>query len=496
MANLKHVVTDLHQVYLTEMEAKIKPQLDKSSGSSGESDEGEKKSDGGGDDNVKKAARQLAYDTRYKARREGIPLERAFTQSLQNSNASAPVKDAAKAMLFSGPKEEFEVDEATAMAKRGHDETAIRNKIAANTRGGAAADRATALADKPTYGDRVKQAARQRLAQKQRSDHRKTTSSNPGLHGYGHKSNDPAVKAKQAARGAQRGSATLTPAERQKLNMGDEIAQMGDDLQELRKGDKEQVRVTPKKGYGKPYVRMADQKKKHELRSNPQIQSVTPSDYGDPYEGDKNKKKVAKKGNNLDPVGQEDSDVNNNGRNNDSSDKYIMKKRKAIGNAMAKRGKKQNIKSHFSDWKGELGLQEETMVEVAGEEKQKKITEKSVKNTIIVNPELQEAVARLGGEVLDVNELTQEQVEEILMDQITENLATLETLGIDIQEISSHLALTASQKADELRRRAAVAGDRETAAKKAAQASRIYKGVGPRRARERVQDAKKDLARR
>ena len=216
MANLKHVVTDLHQVYLTEMEAKIKPQLDKSSGSSGESDEGEKKSDGGGDDNVKKAARQLAYDTRYKARREGIPLERAFTQSLQNSNASAPVKDAAKAMLFSGPKEEFEVDEATAMAKRGHDETAIRNKIAANTRGGAAADRATALADKPTYGDRVKQAARQRLAQKQRGDHRKTTSSNPGLHGYGHKSNDPAVKAKQAARGAQRGA--LTPNEKKELN--------------------------------------------------------------------------------------------------------------------------------------------------------------------------------------------------------------------------------------------------------------------------------------
>jgi len=496
MANLKHVVTDLHQVYLAEMDAKIKPQLDKSSGSSGGSDEGEKKSGGGGEDNIKKAARQLAYDTRYKARREGIPLERAFAQSVGNSNASAPVKDAAKAMLFSGPKEEVEFDEATAMAKRGHDETAIRNKIAANTRGGAAADRATALADKPTYGDSVKKAARERLARTQRGDHRNTTSSNPGLHGYGHKSNDPAVKAKQAARGAQRGSATLTPAERQKLNMGDEVAQMGDDLQELRKGNKEQVRVTPKKGYGKSYVRMADQKKKHELRSNPQIQSVTPSDYGDPYEGDQKKKKVAKKGNNLDPVGQEDADVNNNGKKNDSSDKYIMKKRKAIGNAMAKRGNKQNIKSHFSNWKAELGLQEETMVEVAGEDKNKKLTEKSVKNTIVINPELKEAAARLGGEVLDVNELTQEQVEEILMDQITENLATLETLGIDIQEISSHLALTASQKADELRRRAAIAGDRETAAKKAAQASRIYKGVGPRKARERVQDAKKDLARR
>ena len=54
-----------------------------------------------------------------------------------------------------------------------------------------------------------------------------------------------------------------------------------------------------------------------------------------------------------------------------------------------------------------------------------------------------------------------------------------------ITEISAQLALTASQKADEVRRKAALAGDRETAAKKAAQASRIYKGVGPRRAKER-----------
>ena len=54
-----------------------------------------------------------------------------------------------------------------------------------------------------------------------------------------------------------------------------------------------------------------------------------------------------------------------------------------------------------------------------------------------------------------------------------------------ITEISAQLALTASQKADEVRRKAALAGDRETAAKKAAQASRIYKGVGLRRAKER-----------
>jgi len=66
---------------------------------------------------------------------------------------------------------------------------------------------------------------------------------------------------------------------------------------------------------------------------------------------------------------------------------------------------------------------------------------------------------------------------------------SFEPEGEEIDEVSSHLALTASQKADEMRRKAAVAGDTETAAKKAAQASRLYRGVGPRKARERAQAA-------
>ena len=108
------------------------------------------------------------------------------------------------------------VDEATAMAKRGYDEAPIRQKIAKSTGGGKAADRASALEKKSTFGDAKKEKQRQNLARAQRGDFRKTTSSSPGLHGYGHKSDDPAVKAKQAARGAQRSA--LTPAEKKQLN--------------------------------------------------------------------------------------------------------------------------------------------------------------------------------------------------------------------------------------------------------------------------------------
>ena len=107
------------------------------------------------------------------------------------------------------------LDEATRMAKRGHDETEIRNKIARNTKGGDAADRANALADKETFGYGNSQ-ARNNYARKQMGDFRKTTSSSPGLHGYAHKSDDPEVKAKQAARGAQRSA--LTPREKKQLN--------------------------------------------------------------------------------------------------------------------------------------------------------------------------------------------------------------------------------------------------------------------------------------
>ena len=109
-----------------------------------------------------------------------------------------------------------EVDEATAMAKRGYDEAPIRQKIAKSTGGGEAADRASALEKKSTFGDAKKEKQRQNLARKQRGDFRSTTSSSPGLHVGQHKSDDPKVKEKQAARGAQRGA--LTPAEKKQFN--------------------------------------------------------------------------------------------------------------------------------------------------------------------------------------------------------------------------------------------------------------------------------------
>ena len=125
--------------------------------------------------------------------------------------------DAHKDMVATARKK---FDESTAMSRGGYDEAPIRQKIAKSTGGGASADRATALADKPTFGQKGKGApdpkARENLARTQRGDFRKTASSNPGLHGYAHKATNPADKAKQDARGAQRGA--LTPNEKKQLN--------------------------------------------------------------------------------------------------------------------------------------------------------------------------------------------------------------------------------------------------------------------------------------
>jgi len=99
---------------------------------------------------------------------------------------------------------------------------------------------------------------------------------------------------------------------------------------------KYKVRVTDKNG--RSYVRFADRAKITELRQNPNIESVEMTEHGEPYEGERKKgeKTAQAKRGGLDPVGKEDKDVNNDGKVN-KTDKYLMKRRKAIGKAIRTR---------------------------------------------------------------------------------------------------------------------------------------------------------------
>jgi hypothetical protein len=117
---------------------------------------------------------------------------------------------------------------------------------------------------------------------------------------------------------------------------------------------KYKIRVTDK-NTKKSYVRMATREKINQLRANPNIESVEMTEYGEPYEGEKKRGEQTARvaaGKGLDPVGKEDGDVDNDG-DKDKSDKYLMKRRGAIGNAIATRkeefiheaGKEENSKT-------------------------------------------------------------------------------------------------------------------------------------------------------
>jgi hypothetical protein len=101
----------------------------------------------------------------------------------------------------------------------------------------------------------------------------------------------------------------------------------------------------------------------------------------------------------LDPVGQEDADIDNDG-DADKTDKYLHNRRKAIGKAI----KKKNVKEGFSDWRQDLS-------EVIGDVKKNnksediKVTEKQITNKIKINPSLGEAVEELGGTLLEMVEI-------------------------------------------------------------------------------------------
>ena len=150
----------------------------------------------------------------------------------------------------------------------------------------------------------------------------------------------------------------------------------------------------------------------------------------------------------LDPVGQEDDDIDNDGKENTKSDKYLGKRRKAIAKAMknrmkeeveqideiidpkgaarmdaAKEKKKVDVFAYdrklqaqgklkgkklpppptnegFSNWRNEL-----TEVAPMKDEEEKEIKEKKVNNKVTINPKLgEEVVSELGGTLIEMVE--------------------------------------------------------------------------------------------
>ena len=133
------------------------------------------------------------------------------------------------------------------------------------------------------------------------------------------------------------------------------------------------IRVKDKKT-GREYYRKADRAKISELRSNPNISSVeiTGRRAEDTYDKTGQKTAKVKAGKGLDPVGKEDSDINNDGKV-DKTDSYLKNRRKTIGKAIAK---EEYVDEAFPRVKGTLNPWEDPKT---GKSKIKVVKDKNVK---------------------------------------------------------------------------------------------------------------------
>ena len=165
----------------------------------------------------------------------------------------------------------------------------------------------------------------------------------------------------------------------------------------------------------------------------PGVGYVTPRRERETYTDEKGttRHKSGAKMESLDPVGQEDGDVNNDGKK-DKTDKYLMKRRKAIAASINKK----KVKESFSDWRTELS-------EVIGDTDVKKksetpkIKEGNVDNAskIKINPEIKEAVEEIGGTLLEMVEIDEmDYILESVYDELIEEGFTEEDVEFGIEQ--------------------------------------------------------------
>ena len=166
----------------------------------------------------------------------------------------------------------------------------------------------------------------------------------------------------------------------------------------------------------------------------------------------------------LDPVGKEDGDVDNDG-DKDSSDKYLLKRRKAIGKAMKKRLKEER----------------ESLSEVMTDDKeQKTVKEKKVNNKVTINPKLGEAVEEMGGTLIEAIEIDEmDFIIESVYDELIE-----EGFSEDDVEFGIETALNTLDEASDSYYDSAVKSSKAAAAK--------MKGETPKKSlKDRVKSAAK-----
>ena len=170
----------------------------------------------------------------------------------------------------------------------------------------------------------------------------------------------------------------------------------------------------------KSYVRFATREKISRLRAKGLKVEMT--EHGEAYEGEKKKgeqtaaamgggpKKKEVKEAKLDPVGQEDADIDNDG-DTDKTDKYLHNRRKAIGKAIAKKKGKKVDEAFLAD--GATGTtstegQNAREIDVLPDKVAKKLQQVTVMPNDGTNPQVGKAPLMMSQE-MEGEQLTEEE---------------------------------------------------------------------------------------
>ena len=287
-----------------------------------------------GDSDVEKQASQLASDVRYKAKgkvKEGASEEekkKVFMSILGSSPAPNAVKAMARRKLLG---EEAEIEEGSAYGI---------------TKG-----------DGMSFPERLKKKAKEKKKKMKMSEEKQELPTTKMYRKAGNLSRKALSKGLDTPEGekAQKRSEKIvstitTKKERERMN---DIGMMRNIQKSSKKKEKVMSSYEPQ---GELVDEMSHstkstQKEKPERKLNnnlmKKIRELNPG-AGSQYEQVVHEK--------MDPVGKEDKDIDNDG-DHDSTDKYLLKRRKAIGKAIAK--KRGKVKEGFSAWRIDLDFNEQ-----------------------------------------------------------------------------------------------------------------------------------------
>ena len=273
----------------------------------------EKRGHAAGSSDTEKQASQLASDVRYKAKGK-VPADateeekrKIFLQILGASPAPNVVKAMAKEKLLG---EEVEVEEGS---------------MYGITKG-----------DGMSFPERMKKKAKEKKKKTEMKEEKKELPKTKMYRKAGNLSRKALSKgldSKEGSKAQDRSSKIVSV-----ISSDDErkrFAKMKTKKSELRN---EEVVDEKKLVHGKFGNFISGQKKETSKRD-----TLTPQDRYKIPEG-------------MDPVGKEDKDIDNDG-DHDSTDKYLLKRRKAIGKAIAK--KRGKVKEGFSAWRIDLDFNEQ-----------------------------------------------------------------------------------------------------------------------------------------